>query len=119
MAIPTTAKKAEAPMDPSDKVDYMIDMTDLLEAGEAFTDMEISVMAESALLGFQIETAAPYQPVEIGNGKVIVWASVAAPQQNSAGWSAGILCGVEVSAITDSSPPRHYQRTATIQVIQQ
>lgn len=34
MVIPTTAKKAEAPMDPSDKVDYMIDMTDLLESGD-------------------------------------------------------------------------------------
>lgn len=119
MPIPGTAKKFEDAMDPSDKVDYIVDLTPLLQVGESFTSVTLSVLAESALLGFQIETDPPYAPSEFEPGKVRIWASVQSASQNAAGWASGVACGIEFTSVTNSSPPRHYQRTVSIQVVQQ
>lgn len=119
MPIPASAKKFEDAMDPSDVVDYLVDLTPLLDVGEEFTSVDLVVLAESVLLGFKIESDAPYAPVEVTPGVLRVWAAVETANQNSAGWAAGALCGIEFTAVTNSSPPRTFQRTVAVQVVQQ
>ena len=105
-------------MDPADKVDFIVDSTPLLQEGEGVGSIDLAVLAESALLGFKIETDSPYEPVEISPGVLRVWASVEVGNQNAAGWAAGIECGIEFTVVTNSTPERHFQRTVAVKVIQ-
>ena len=118
MPIPASAKKFDDTMDPSDKVDYLVDLTPLLADGEEFTSIDLAVMAESVLLGFKIETDAPYAPSEPTPGQILIWAGVETGDQADSGWAGGVFCGIEFTGVTDSSPPRTFQRTVAIQVIQ-
>jgi len=112
----TTASHA---IDPYDVLNYEIDLSPLLEAGERFVSAEIAVLPASAVQGFKIPEDGPYGAFELDDRHIRIWPQIAPEDQGSAGWSGqGATCGFEVYATTDSMPPRKWQRTVLIRVAQ-
>lgn len=118
MTIPATAIAFLDPMDPSDVRDYVLDLGQLLEEGEAFTDIVVAAYPESTALGFEIRSDGAYAPAELSNSQVRLWFQVAAPNRSDPVWDSGKQCAIEATAVTDSIPPRTYQRTAVVTVVQ-
>jgi hypothetical protein len=117
----TQSAGAVAPqsMDPTDTLDFIIDLTAIPdEPHEDFASITLVIVPASAALGFQVLSAPPYAPEEIGNGEIRIWATVDSASRGLAAWSQGTTCSIEVTATTDSTPPRVFQRTASIQVAQ-
>lgn len=116
MPIPETAKRANETIDPADIVDFVVNMTKLLEDGEEFSSMLIEAYPESAALGFRILSVAPYAPVALSNGRVRIFVTVQLANQEDAVFAQGKSMGVKVTAVTNSAPTRQYQRSAAIPV---
>lgn len=118
MTIPSTAPVAEDVMDPADIVDYVIDLSPLLDEGESFSQIDFAVMPESVLLGLGILTVAPHEPEEFQPGQMRIWVTVDASSRADTAWQGeGSPCGIEFTATTDRS--RTFQRTVAIKVLQQ
>lgn len=111
---------ASQTLDPSDVLDFIMDLTAIPdEPAEDFASVTMVVVPSSAALGFQILSAVPYLPEEVGNGEIRIWATIDGPSRGLAAWAGqGTLCNIEVTATTDSAPPRTYQRTGSIRVAQ-
>lgn len=112
------APTATQQLDPSDKLDFLLDLSALLQGTEeAFAGVTIIVVPASAALGFTILSTAPYQPQEVTNSKIRFWATIDEASRGLADWNRqGVACSFEITATTDSEPPRVYQRTASIKV---
>lgn len=121
MAAPPTAKSLGDPMDPTDLVDYEIALASLLQAGEGFATVSLALLPESAALGFQIAEGVGRETVyDPGTKTVRLWASVAPADYGRTEWNgAGTTVAMEVTAVTNSTPSRRYQRTCTIPVAHQ
>lgn len=106
-------------LDPTDVLDFEVDLAALLEANEEFTTIDIAVTATSAALGFTIPGSGGYAPVEVSDSRIRIWPQIAAEDQSDVIWAnAGVACRFEITAETDSVPPRTWQRTAQITVAQ-
>ena len=120
MAIPATAVKWTQTMDPSDLLDYMIDLSTLpsiLEEGELIDNYTLTVLSEGVAVGFQIESTGAYIPVIENGNKITFWVSVEESQRNNPAFVAGMLVPIELEFTTTSSPPRRKQRTFVITVV--
>ncbi|GEM_PF-1571144 len=117
--IPSTAPVGKETIDPADIVDFIIDLSPLLEAGEEFATITFAVPPESAALGFRVMTEAPYAPLEIDDSHLRIWVSVEPGSAALPAWNgSGTVCAIEFTATTDSTPPRQHQRTIAIRVAQ-
>ena len=117
MTIPASAPVAAEAIDPSDIVDFEIDLSAVLDPDETFDAIAFAVMPESVLLGFTILDAAPHQPVEVADARLRIWVSVDQPYHDKVEWrGSGTLCGIEFTARTNKS--RTWQRTVAIRVIE-
>lgn len=116
--IPSPAAKAKESIDPSDTADYLVDLTPLLEASESFTSITYAVLPESAALGFTLLLAAPFAPAQVSNSQVKIYVTVAQASRSKSAWKRGTYCAVVFDGTTDSVPPRTFQRTAAIRVVQ-
>jgi hypothetical protein len=106
-------------MDPSDVMDFLVDLTALPAPAEDLGRPSLSVDVTSAALGFTILQQYPYQPVVIDNEHVRLWVTVTDGQQQARIWSFPHFdCAFFVDVDTTSVPPRHYQRTCLINVQQ-
>jgi hypothetical protein len=109
---------AQQILDPSDILDFVLDLEQLLGAGEQFTSLNLDVVPASAALGFQILEDAPYAPEEIDDSHVRIWPSIGVSSRNLSAWTSGTSCSIEVTATTNSVPPRTWQKTVSIRVAQ-
>lgn len=117
--IPANVPMAKALIDPSDVADFIVDLRALLEAGESFAAVTFSVPTESAALGFRILDAAPHLPETLENGRLRIWVTVEESSRLLPVWNGGgASCAIEFTAVTDSVPPRTFQRTIAIKVAQ-
>lgn len=103
-------------MDPAEKLDFGMDFRGgddpVLEVGETIASYSLATTAEAAAFGLQIESAGAYSPaIDSAHEKITIWLSVAAEEQASAEFLAGVPLGVEVTIITSNTPPRTRQRT--------
>ena len=106
-------------IDPSDELDYVIDLSALLETGEQFTSVAIAVDAASAVLGFSIPTTGEYALVEVDDSHIRIWPKISSIWQNNAIYSAsGTTCKFEITAETNSAPSRTWQKSVQIPVSQ-
>lgn len=106
-------------VDPTDELDFVVDLTELLEVGEAFSSVAIAVTPTSTALGFTIPGSGEYAPETVTNSTIRIWPRVALVDQADASWAgSGATCRFEITAETDSVPPRTWQRTAQITVMQ-
>jgi hypothetical protein len=105
--------------DPTDVLDYELNLSGLLAEDEEFTSATIAVVPASSALGFGILTTPPYAPEEIDDSHIRIWVTVEAGSRGLSAWSGqGTLCSFEVTAVTNSEPPRTWQRTGSIRVAQ-
>jgi len=102
-------------LDPTDVMDFLLNLTPLLDESEAFLSVDIRVVAQSQLHGFIIMDEAPFAPVVVGNGRVQIWCTIKPENRNSSQWAKGTLCQVEVTATTTLQ--RTWQRTAQITAV--
>ena len=117
MTVPSNAPAAQDAMDPTDIVDFVIDLAALLDEGEMFDAIDFAVMVESVLLGFTILDRAPHAPTEVDATRVKIWVTVDPAFRNAAAWKGkGTICGVEFTATTDRG--RQFQRTIAIGVVE-
>lgn len=106
-------------LDPYDRLDYELNLAPLLETGEQFETIAIAVLPSATLLGFSIPTTGEYAAALVSNARVRIWPQIAEAQQNADVWNGtGTACALEVSAITNSEPPRLWQRTLRVPVAQ-
>ena len=116
MAIPATTYIFKESMDPYDVVDYVADVSGMLEAGEAVASFNLLVPAESALLGFELKTSGGYATT-LTNSELRFWASINATKQTDPAFISGATIPVEINITTNSTPPRKKQRTLAVKVI--
>lgn len=122
MALPTNTFKFTDPMDPKDRVDFLLNLSGvggMLETGETVATYTLTMRSEGVALGVSIgvTTYAPSQPT---TSSILFWVEV-----DSTNWSnvafdgTGTTVGIEVDITTNSTPARRRQRTVAIQVAQQ
>lgn len=108
---------AREPIDPSDRLDFVVDMSALLEPGEKFAVISFTVMPEAVALGFRIIAQGPHAPVALDDSKLRLWATVDPAYRTLAAWNGGgAACLVEFTGSTDSIPARDWQRTIAMRV---
>ena len=98
-------------------MDFLLDLTSLLDADERFASIELRVAAASQLQGFELLQSPPYAPVVVENGQVRVWPTIDPANRTEARWQKGQPCQIEVTAVTTSVPPRTWQGTAQITAV--
>lgn len=117
MAIPSNAVVWPEVMDPYDVLDYTVDVSDLLEAGENVASFTVTPLAESALVGLTLGTSS--YATSIAGNVIRIWLSIASGQQDNAAFNGtGATLPIEISVTTTSTPPRKKQRTAVVKVAQ-
>jgi hypothetical protein len=106
-------------LDPTDVLDYVLNLDSITEPSEDFASINLAVVAGSAALGFTILNDAAYAPEELSDSRVRIWVSIEEADRGLSAWAGqGTVCSIEVTATTDSIPPRVFQRTAGIRVAQ-
>lgn len=124
MPIPTNAFEWKAVMDPTDQVEYVIDLKDpdkpLLEAGETIASYTLTLLAESVAVGLTISTG-PRAPVLInGSTGIRVWFEVDSGNWSNAAFNGdGARLPMELTVTTSTTPSRRRQRTLVLKVAQQ
>lgn len=111
-----TFPSAQQHLDPSDVMDFVVDLSGLLADGEEFAVVNMQVSAEAVLQGFQLLQTAPYAPTPLDDSRVRIWATVLPGSRDAATWTKVASCQIEITATTTSAPPRTWQRTVQIQV---
>lgn len=123
MAIPPTAKVFDQALDPYEVIDYLVRCASgdspLLEAGESISTYTLSPSPDAAALGLTIGISA-YQPSIIGGNQIKMWLSVdSAFHANAAFSGEGVSLPIEVTVVSNNTPPRTRQRTVVVKVAQQ
>lgn len=126
MPIPLNAVLWEQPLDPSDVLDYIFELggtKPILDAAsvppEGISSYTVSLGPESVALGLTLGVAS-YIHTKPTPTSIRVWLSVASGFQSNAAFDgAGTLLPVILTFVTDSIPPRNFQRTAIVTVAQQ
>jgi len=114
-----TSFVAAQSIDPSDMLDYMIDLSAMLTEGEQFSTLSLVILPSAVAQGFTVLSTPPYHPEEIDNSHVRIWVTIDGASRSLPAWSGqGTNCSFELTATTNSTPPRVFQRTASIRVTQ-
>lgn len=107
------------PADPTDVVDYMVDVTDLLTAPEAIVDYDAIIAPESAGVGLQIGTGPRAPRFSADRKSMLFWVLVNPANHGANAYrGAGTPVAIELTFYTSNDPARTIQRTVTIQMRQ-
>jgi hypothetical protein len=119
MPIPPSAEVWEQQLDPKDIADFVVDISDMLEAGETVASYSFTLGAEAAALGLEIGTGS-YAVTQPTTSSFRLWLNV-----NTSFWAdaafdgAGASLPIVLDFTTNNSPARRFQRTLVVQVAQQ
>lgn len=122
MTIPATAALFDQAIDPDDTVDFTFAITagdassNLLQTGESVASYTLALTPESVAAGLQLMTGGGYGPC-YSNYLFTFWVSVDPSKRQQAIFSAGATLGVELTVVTDNTPPRVRNRTLGILVV--
>lgn len=123
MAIPPRAYVFPQVIDPSDLVEFQMDLSGpdgLLEDKELIASYTLTLLPESVALGLTILTAAPYALTAPDNVSVRAYFEIAAASRDNAAFSGdGASLPMELTITTSSNPARRFQRTIVLKVAQQ
>lgn len=124
MTIPANAFIWDAVMDPTDQVEYIIDLADatkpMLEASEIIASYTLTLLSDAVAVGLTIGTGTRSPVLINGNTAIKVWFEV-----DNAYWSNAAFNGdgsklpMELTVTTSTSPSRRRQRTLVLKVAQQ
>lgn len=128
MALNDAATPFAQAMDPTDRLDFTMVVYQaaagaspppLLVLGEAIASYSLALTPEAVAVGLTILTEAPYAPALVQN-KVTFWCEVAPSLRASPAFDgSGVTVGVEFTFTTSAVPPRRFQRTAGIRIVNQ
>lgn len=126
MALPALATKFDQSMDPTDLVDFEIDITGrILEVGELASSYTLTLLAEAVALGLTIAEGvadlgdAAYAPQLVTGNRIQFWLYVDPVNRTDVEYDAGVTLGMELTVETDNTPPRRRQRTFSVEVVHQ
>lgn len=128
MADIPTAEQFSETMDPHEVLDFVIDLTNLLEPAETVADGEwtLVIPIEGAGLGLDIMSGGGRDPaLTDGTGSVaedmgiVFWLTIEDADQDDAIFDgAGTTIPLRVHAPTNSTPQRERERTVKVKVAQ-
>ena len=129
MAIPTTAKKLDQPLDPSDMGLYSIVVTQrgvdtaekfpILEVGQSVESFTLTLGAEAVAAGLIIMQDQGREIVRVAN-EVFFWLMVDPAMRSLPAFDgAGLELPMELTVKTAPEPSRTKQKTVTAKVQQQ
>jgi hypothetical protein len=118
MAIPAAASAWSQPMDPSDRVDYRIDLVTagLLGGGEQVDSYTLTLLPEAVALGLTILEDIDHGPFDDGTS-IHLWLEVVEAFRTNTAFNAGVNLPMELTVETTSTPPRRLQRTIVVRVV--
>ncbi len=121
MAIPPTAPKFTNTLDPNEEMDFLLNCSGLLEAGETIDSYTLTVLSEGVALGLTIMTGDGRDHAANGAATgVDLWLTIDdAYKTNAAFEGAGIALPLHINIVTNSLPARTRDRTFLVQVAQQ
>ena len=107
-------------LDPQEELDFKINLSDLLEEGEAIDSWTLEPLPEATALGLTIMSGSGRDAVLTDNAtSVTFWLEVAeAFQDNAAFANGGTALPLQITVVTDASPARTRQRTFNVTVAQ-
>lgn len=109
--------------DPADHAPYAFDFTDLLANNEGIASIErIRLTASATTLGLSVDLLPQYRPVidVVAGKKIQLWFLTDPDKQEAAAFdNAGVVVGVTIRILTNSVPPKTYERTSVLTVRQQ
>ena len=124
----TTAEEAifAQPIDPSDTVDFVVNLVSgahdadpapFLIGAEAVASFTLQPAASAAALGLIVAADAPYPDPDITGGALKFWLKIDPASRSDPAFDGdGALMGVELTATTNTTPPRIKQRTVAARV---
>ena len=118
MAIPTTTFIWTQSMDPYDILDYTINCAGLLEGGELIGSFTLQPLSEAIALGLNIKNSGGYTTKLIDGTSINFWAEIIEEEQGNPKFAGGVVLPMELTVITNSTPPRKKQRTLAIRVLE-
>ena len=116
MPLPKDAAKFAEPLDPSDVLPFLVDLTTMLPPGQGVSAITVEPSLESAALGLQVGTGAmaPSQPQPV---EVVFWPLVTDNKKTSNSWqNDGTDVALEITVVTDANPPQTLQRSVILTV---
>lgn len=120
MPLPRDAQSWPYHPDPEDRLDFGVDVSELLEDGEvvASSGVVVTLSAEAEALGLQVVEDAETLPRVAGDGKTIVfWLTVDEAKRADPEWDGwGRDVPVSVSWSSDGANARTFQRDFVITV---
>lgn len=124
MAIPPSAVRFQAQIDPGDRVEFVAKFDEILQvtAGEQIADgtWTLTMSAEGAAVGVQIGSVGAYAPaLQVSNQQIRFWLSVADANQSDAIFNTGVEVAITIRFETTNSPPRRYERSFVVRVVNQ
>lgn len=117
MAIPKSTFIWPDAMDPSDKVDYIIDCSGFLEPSELIASYTLIIPSESVLIGLTLGSGS-YASHVLDGTQIVLWLSIEDSLQQQSIFVDEVILPIEVNVTTTSSPARKRQRTVAVKVVQ-
>lgn len=121
LLVPLGAPRWQQPFDPADHAPYAGDFVKLLGASEKIATVEmIALSSSAAALGIIIDQTEGYMPIiDTAGKKVQLWFTVDPELWGSAAFNAaGVQMPVSMRILTNSAPPKRFERTAVLTVRQ-
>ena len=120
MALPKEAFRFDYKLDPTDLVEFALDLTPMIPEGQTIASVIVGPASESAGLGFRVADEAPHLPTRPSPTALQFFCNVDEGFRDAAVWTGdGQDCAVEVTIFTDSTAFNRVQRSALIRVKQQ
>lgn len=120
MAIPPTAAKFARVLDPHEELDWVAPCAPLLELGEQIDSFTVDLLPEAAALGLTVMSGSGRDIGLAENDTAIrMWLTIDdAFVANGSFEGTGTALGMEMTIVTNSTPPRTRNRTFAVQVAQ-
>ena len=118
MPIPAGAITWAQPLDPSDRSDYIVQLGPLLKGGEIIATASIVLMAEAVALGLTLIEDAEHGPSIANDTNLEMWFEIEVSMRANPAFQSGAALPLEITIETDATPPRRFQRTMVLRVVQ-
>lgn len=121
MAIPPTAVSFSDALDPQEELDFEIPCSPILETDETIASYTLTLLPEAVALGLEIMSGSGRdQALTSGNTGIAFWLQIVDEYEDDAAFEdTGTSLPLELTIVTNSSPPRTRQRTFLVRVAQQ
>lgn len=105
------------PMDPHDIVDYIVRLDNLLEGNESVLSYSIKPVREALAMGLVINPDGYKSSID--DKRLQIWFGILELQQENVVFDKEVILPIELTIVTNSTPPRRKQRTLGVKVVQQ